>query len=914
MATASTAFSSVQQLGLSPEHQSRLNTWIADIALDLKKGVHNYIDAKGELRIGRQGSLSINPDGRWFDYEDFVGGRGAAGLILHLMDATPVDARHHAVQWLSAHPGSGTFAANPISDAEQEAKDRAHAEYAREVLEQRMQPVTPDSATYKYIMNRGLSPVALPPCVMHLERGREHDSAIIGVLTDSAGECVGVQLGHITIDGEKSVYTPQRNHFLLDKEAARDGAFRIPAAPAPDDAVLADITLVVEGLENACAMHEAFPFSAIWGIPGIGRLQHLKLKRGTKLLVLSDGDGEEKQAARSSLTKGIDHLILEGAVVMLATPPLDTDANKLLQQGGVDAIRAVVATAVPAKLSSKGRLAQICRMPWVDFKLAIQALAKELHTNSPFLEAQWKAAHKGDASGQDPGLTLVPEDISWPAPIDDIGGVCDTALTEVQRYIVADPDDLAVLVIYGLLGHFVHHGIIRLTRCPRLELGGEDIDSGKTTALMIVGELLPRPLLIGGSITPPGFYRAVDAGHASVLIDEAESLLKSKDNNTVILMRILRSGSTRKFASVILTEPTSDGRHVARRFSTWAPIAYTVLGQIPDAGMRSRAVAIRLVRALEGEVVTDFDEGDDFPVFIEAKQKFSRWAADQTELPAVPRPPGIFNRRWNNWAPLMRVAALVGGTWPDRVLRAAQRALAAPAPTNSEGAVAILTDIRFLLDTPVHGTLRDQIVAQKLCDEMTTLDEPSAEWRRIYRGQGITPLYLRERLRGLLKPPGVQQWKEAGRNVRGYRRAQFEDAFRRYQIPTVPGEGPASTSTEPPPESPGTPGTPGTGADSSSDIKPVARPGSDSTDPGRDPGRGNGGEPAAPGTGRPGSRPGSAFGDPGRGNPLNTYDKTGGVPGVPGVSGQTPHAQHVFPADADADDDVFRITPTEDER
>jgi hypothetical protein len=593
LAAVSTAFQSIQQLGLNKPDLARLNTWAADIAIAHRPGAPTRIDSKGALRIGRKGSLSVDRDGSWRDFEAGLRGFDAISLLQHLMPhASPVELRTYATTWLFQHPGVGTCTSPAPSDAERAERAARNAAYADEVLH-RAEPVTPNTSSYKYLVSRGLWADQLPNCVVHLQVGRQDESAIVGVLTDADGDVVGVQLGHLDATARKSVYEPERNHYLLDVEKARGGAFRIPAAPFPVDVdvpelvrALVDVVLLVEGLEDALSLHQAFPYSAVWGIPGIGRLQHLRVKKGQKFPVVADGDADDSQA-HTTLVKGLDHLLLEGAAVLLASAPPSSDANDLLQQGGVEAIHAVVAAAVPAKLSAKGRLAQVCRMPWVDFQLAVKELARELHTNSPFLVNQWKAAHQGDQSGQDPGLTLVPEDISWPAPVTDIATVCDTALTETQRYIVADPDDLAVLVIYGLTGHFVHHGIIRLTRCPRLELGGEDIDSGKTTALMIVGELLPRPLLIGGSITPPGFYRAVDAGHASVLIDEAESLLKSKDNNTVILMRILRSGSTRKFASVILTEPTPDGRHVARRFSTWAPIAYTVLGQLADAGMRS---------------------------------------------------------------------------------------------------------------------------------------------------------------------------------------------------------------------------------------------------------------------------------------------------------------------------------------
>jgi hypothetical protein len=736
MAAGHTQFSTVSQLGLDREQLAKLQSWAGAVASELRKGAPVRIGSKGEIRIGSKGSLAIYTDGGWQDYAAGIGGRDVCSLLLHLLDASPAEARRYAIRWLATHPGSGGGCTRaPLDESEIEARDARYADYAQQVLRTMVTPAA-ETATGKYLTNRQLDG-ELPECVGHLAVGRGHESAIVGVLT-ADGEVVGVQLGHLTALGDKSTYEPQRNIYAIDKVKAKSAAFRIPASPLPDAGTLlpdemrqlVGTRVACEGLEDALSIQRAIPFVEICGVPGIGRLQHLQVKKGERILVFADGDAADSEAAKA-LTKATDYLLSEGAAVTVARPPIGTDANTLLCEGGPSAVLSVALSATPATLSPKGRIARLSRLHHLDYEQARRAAAKELGIRPSALDREVAQLRKDDEVEEGADDSIVPKDVPWPGPITNIAAVCDEALAKVQRYVVADADDLAVQVIWSLGAHFVHHATICLTRYARLEIGGEDVEVGKTTLLNVTGVLVPRALPVGGAISAAAYYRAVDQHQAAVLIDEAHDLFKAKDGSQSHLLRILRSGHTRNFAFVLLTEPSPDGRHVLRRFSTWTPIAYTVIGQLPDAGTRGRSISIRLVRALEGEVTADFDEGDS-PVLGTIRQKFSRWAADQDALPLVPRPQGLFNRRWNNWAPLLRVAMLVGGEWPERIRRAVQRALVAPAPTNSDGAVALLTDIRIAFTA-------DRMESQQLCNLMLALVEPSAEWSRIHKGREITP-------------------------------------------------------------------------------------------------------------------------------------------------------------------------------
>jgi hypothetical protein len=806
-AAAHSGFSSVQQLGFDKAQQAHLNSQIANIALDLRKNTSNYIDGDGELRLGRRGSLAINPNGCWYDNEAVVGDRGAISLTTHLMDASPAEVRQYLTQRL-AMP-RGTFAANLISDAEQEAKDRKNAEYAHEVL-QRDVAVIPNNATYKYFTGRGLDADHLPPCVMHLDVGREHECAAVGILTTADGEVVGVQIGHITIDGVKSIYLPERHQFLLDKEKAKDGAFRIAATPIPADTEVpelirayADTVFIVEGIEDAVTLHQVFRFSEVWGLPGgIGRAVHMKVNKGTRILVFTDGDDADAPA-QTSLEKGTDALILAGAVVQLAGAPAGskTDANDLLRQGGVEAIHAIVAAAVPAKLSVKGHYLKAARTPDDVYQDIRKRLAKEAGEDGIRVtvldQERARLRQKNQPQEDDKPAWATWDESLWPAPITDIAGVLDSALNETKRYVFGHSAELAMVVVWCLLAHFMHHGVITLPVCPRLAIKAAAFRCGKTTLLEVVENMVPRPEAHGGALSEATFRHLVDEHHVCVLIDEADSLFRrhSKDGH---LLAMLKSGHRRSTAHTMHMEPSPDGRGwQLHRASTWAPLAYTQVGRLLDGAMEDRALSAHLPRARRGEVADHLVNGAS-PELRLIRQKFARWAADQTTMPDIEQPDFLYNRDGDNWMPLLRLAHLIGGAWPDRILSAARLALGRNEPEIGITVVGILHDIREAFGE------RAEIATTELIEKMRGLPEQSSEWDFANGGRPITATFLAKWLRTVdIESLRLTTGKQ---DRRGYTREQFTEVWDRYLQPTgdthtaAPGTASGASGPSEPPE------------------------------------------------------------------------------------------------------------------
>jgi hypothetical protein len=184
----------------------------------------------GGLRLGRKGSLAISADGSWFDHEAGKGGPDTLSLIRHLKNCSAAEAVSWAQTWLDQHPGDGELSADGAAEMEAEAGERRSA-YVRRILDEAGDALGTPAETY--LRSRGLEP-PYPSCVRFLEDARLGESALVGILTTADGEEAGVQLGYLDPAGCKSTIQPIRQLFLIDKEKAKQGAFRIPVSPVEE--------------------------------------------------------------------------------------------------------------------------------------------------------------------------------------------------------------------------------------------------------------------------------------------------------------------------------------------------------------------------------------------------------------------------------------------------------------------------------------------------------------------------------------------------------------------------------------------------------------------------------------------------------------------------------------------------------
>ena len=165
------------------------------------------------------------------------------------------------------------------------------------------------------------------------------------------------------------------------------------------------------------------------------------------------------------------------------------------------------------------------------------------------------------------------------------------------------------------------------------------------------------------------------------------------------------------------------------------------------------------------------------------RRQIARWVQDHSARIAAANPSpveGLSDRGTDNWMPLLAIADILGGQWPDRA-RLAAVSLSGQATVDSESVrVELLADIREVY--ACQG--EDRLSSTALCDLLARLEErPWGTWKH---GKPMTPVQLAR----LLKPFGVSSRAvriDGQGTPRGYHAEDFADAFTRY-IPTLPSD------------------------------------------------------------------------------------------------------------------------------
>jgi putative DNA primase/helicase len=406
-------------------------------------------------------------------------------------------------------------------------------------------------------------------------------------------------------------------------------------------------------------------------------------------------------------------------------------------------------------------------------KAAAERLGVDLADLNAAVNQARKAAEPGGGKGKGAkagtGRPLALADrIPCPEEVDG-AELLDEFTSILRRYVVMAPAAACATALWVL--HTFCFGAQMIT--PRLIIKSVEMRCGKTTLLMLIGELCERPVP-SANITAAALFRTIEQVQPTILIDEADAF--AKDDNE--LRGVLNAGFM-KGGQVIRTVGDS---HDIAVFSCWSPAAFATIGKLWST-LEDRSISITLQRRQKSEKIAKL-QAHQLGQFAGAAGRAARWAVDHTDQVAMgdPETPATLNDRAGDcWRILLAIADLCGGPWPARA-RAAALELSGSNDDAETTGIQLLTDLRELFDPAATDDdpdpePKDVLFTTEIVAALAQRED--RRWPEYKGGKPITGRQIAAILKGF-KIPTNRTVRRHPKTEKGYYRKWFDDAFARY--------------------------------------------------------------------------------------------------------------------------------------
>jgi hypothetical protein len=336
----------------------------------------------------------------------------------------------------------------------------------------------------------------------------------------------------------------------------------------------------------------------------------------------------------------------------------------------------------------------------------------------------------------------------------------------VRRFVVLS-DEQAVTVSLWIAHTFV---IDAADATPYIAVTSATKRSGKTRLLEVLEPLVREPLPTA-NISDAALFRAIAELSPTLLLDEVDAIFGPKARDREDLRGMLNAGYRRGAVARRMGGPRMT---TLEAFPVFCAKALALIGELPDT-VADRSIRIRLERRTRDEPIERFRRRDVAPEAEPLRDRLADWCDPQLDELRRIRPhlpDELDDRAQDCWEPLLALAELAGGDWPERALNAALT-LSGPEARQDEDAslsARLLADIEQVFSA--NGAERFRTV--DLIEELCKIEEsPWGDWY----GKTITPQTLSKFLRPF-RIRTMPVWV-GGETVKGYKVEQFADAFHR---------------------------------------------------------------------------------------------------------------------------------------
>jgi hypothetical protein len=204
------------------------------------------------------------------------------------------------------------------------------------------------------------------------------------------------------------------------------------------------------------------------------------------------------------------------------------------------------------------------------------------------------------------------------------------------------------------------------------------------------------------------------------------------------------------------------------RFSCWCPKVVAAIGRLPET-LADRCIVIRMQRKTAHEECERlrYLESEDL------RRKCARFVRDHASEIGKARPvlPGILNDRAGDiWEPLLALADLAGGEWPQKARQAAEGLTSVAQESSPIG--SLLWDILLMF----VKSERERLFSRWMVGWLNEM--PDRPWGEMRKGKAVDERWLAQQLR----PYGIKSktmWIEE-EAAKGYENEDFTEVYRRY--------------------------------------------------------------------------------------------------------------------------------------
>jgi hypothetical protein len=332
----------------------------------------------------------------------------------------------------------------------------------------------------------------------------------------------------------------------------------------------------------------------------------------------------------------------------------------------------------------------------------------------------------------------------------------------LKRFVVLSIFQTAVISLW-----IIHTYIFdSFDTTPYLNIYSPEKRSGKTRLLEVLDHLVSRPWFTG-RVTPAVLARKIDKEKPTLLLDESDAAFKGDKEYSQTLRGILNTGFRSTGKSSICT---GQGAHIGYAdLSTFCPKAIAGIGNLPDT-ISDRSIPIRLKRRSQNETIDSFRFKQVEKEASVIRECIVHWIEEISIIDCSPDiPAGLDDRAADCWEPLLAIADVAGGDWPEKSRKAALELMTGSNREDESLGVRLLGDIKSILGESSH------ITSVNLVSSLKEIEE--APWSD-YNGRPLDP----RRLAALLKPYDIRPRtiREGESTLKGYHRIDFIDAWQRY--------------------------------------------------------------------------------------------------------------------------------------